>query len=293
MVSLMPSEKVINLEPSNFETIDAAIYDWINGLSLHTTTNDGWKETPIIWITAERAFQIKNKKETRTVESDALVFPMISVERTGIAKAEADKRPIPAHLFPNKDYRGGTFSFTKKINQSKTRNFANAEMLRANYGQVNFPKKDAFGRKIENQRIVYHSYTIPLPIYYEIKYDINLRTDYQQQMNELMQPLMTYTGNINQFIIRKGGHFYEAFIDKTLTMTNNASNLGEEEKSYETTVTITVLGYLMGDGKNQITPKVTIRENPVKLRFQRERVMLGDINEYSIKDGEEKEPFRP
>jgi len=289
----MPSEKVINLEPSSFETIDTAVYDWISGLELYATTNDGWKKTPIIWITAERAFQIKNKKETRTVESDSLVFPLISVERTAVAKATADKRPIPAHLFPNKDYRGGTLSFTRKINQSKTRNFANAEMLAANYGQINFPKKDAFGRKIENKRVVYYNYTVPLPIYYEIKYEINLRTDYQQQMNELMQPLMTYTGNINQFIIRKGGHFYEAFIDGTFTMTNNAANLAEAEKSYETTATITVLGYLMGADKNQITPKVTIRENPVKLRFQRETVMLGDINEYGIKDGEEKEPFRP
>ena len=58
-------------------------------------------------------------------------------------------------------------------------------------------------------------------------------------------------------------------------------------------MTLKVLGFILGSGKNQETPKMVIRENTVELKFQRERVVLGDINEYGIDDNKEKEPLRP
>ena len=131
-----------------------------------------------------------------------------------------------------------------------------------------------------------------MPVYYDLSYAINLRADYQQQMNEMMSPFMVYAGGINQFIIEKEGYTYEAFIESSFPSENNLAGLGEEEKKYETTVKIKVLGFLIGSGKNQVQPKVGIRENRVQIRFQRERVMFGDINENSVKDGEEKEPYR-
>ena len=49
----------IPFQPSTIETIDYAMYDWLNeSMDLHTTTNKGWKKVPIIWTSAERSFQI-------------------------------------------------------------------------------------------------------------------------------------------------------------------------------------------------------------------------------------------
>ena len=132
-----------------------------------------------------------------------------------------------------------------------------------------------------------------MPVYYDLSYTINIRTDYQQQMNEIMQPFMVLAGGINQFILEKDGYSYEAFIEDNYPSDNNVSNLSEEEKKYETTVTLKVLGFILGSGKNQETPKMVIRENAVELKFQRERVVLGDINEYGIDDNKDKEPLRP
>jgi len=56
-------------------------------------------------------------------------------------------------------------------------------------------------------------------------------------------------------------------------------NYETNERKYETTFNIKVLGYLIGDGKNQKKPRVARRENPVKVRFPRERVMIGDIDD--------------
>ena len=82
----MPS-KYENLEPSTFEKIDAAVLEWVeNVLNISATTNEGWKKVPVVWLTAERAFQIKHKQEMRSKDSQALVFPMITIERTNVEK---------------------------------------------------------------------------------------------------------------------------------------------------------------------------------------------------------------
>lgn len=265
--------------PSTLETIDAAAFNWLdNILDIFVTTNRGWKKVPVILLTAERAFLNKEKKEIRDEDSDALIFPLISIERVGVVKTDAFKRPIPAHIYPERDFKGGVLTLTKKINQTKTNSFAIADSIRK-FGQLNFPFK--------SEKVVYQSITIPLPIYYDISYTINIRTDYQQQMNEIMSSFMVFTGHINTFVLEKNGHIYEAFIDDNYALNNNMSNMGDEEKKYETTVKLKVLGYLIGDDKNQKGPKVTVRENRVQLRFQRDRVIFGDKNEIG------KESFKP
>ena len=61
---------------------------------------------------------------------------------------------------------------------------------------------------------------------------------------------------------------------------NNLAGLGEEERKYETKIDIKVLGYLLGEGKNQETPKMVITENAVEVKIPREKVILGDIDEH-------------
>jgi len=284
----MPSKtqttgKVLNLKPSTFETIDKAVLKWVdNILNIHSSTNDGWKKVPVVWITAERAFQIKNKREVRSVDSESLIFPLMTIEREGMTKTPVSARPMPGNLYPDnmgsRGYRGGAFTLTRRMNQNKTRNFAATDSNRV-LGQYYFPNKLK-----KNKRIVYQTISIPFPVYYDLTYNINLRADYQQQMNEMMAPFATYTGGINHFRVEQDNHFYDVFIEDSYASENNIASLAEEEKKYETVVKIKVLGYLIGADKNQETPKIAIRENLVDLKFKRERVIVGDINEIGSED---------
>ena len=259
------------LAPSSFETIDVALYNWLNEeLDIHVDTNSGFKKVNIIWLTAERAHQIKNIKEIRDNESEALVFPLISVERTNVSKLAGSERPIPAILQPNRDSKTPRYYLKRKIVQGKTRNFANATSLR-------LIKQEAFPTPA-NQRVVYESSYVPLPIFYDVNYTINIRTDYQQQMNDILLPFTRERPGY--FIINNQGHKYEAFIQENYAATNNISSLGSEEKKYETSLTIKVKGYVLDKGDNQKGPKVLKRQNQVKIRFPRERVLVGDVNEY-------------
>ena len=51
--------KEISLMPSTIETVDGAMFDWLDGLDMHATTNKGWKGVPSIWVSAERGPHIQ------------------------------------------------------------------------------------------------------------------------------------------------------------------------------------------------------------------------------------------
>ena len=112
-------------------------------------------------------------------------------------------------------------------------------------------------------------------------YSISVKSLYQQQMNEIMQPFIVKTGAINNFFIEEEEHRYEAFFQQEFTQENSVSSMGEEERKFETKFDIKVLGYLIGAAANDKYPKLSIRENAVEFRFQRERVIFGDEIEHT------------
>ena len=52
-----------------------------------------------------------------------------------------------------------------------------------------------------------------------------------------------------------------------------------DRRKYETSIGIRVLGYIVGQDKNQEQPKIVIRENAVEYKFSRERTIFGEIPE--------------
>ena len=257
--------------PSTLEKIDESFYRHIDEkLNIHTTTKNGFQKVPVLWLTAERAFQIKNNKELRDSKG-SFILPIMTIERTSIVKDPASKGIFFANIPPENDAQGGSIVIARKIKQDKTKNFANADSYRR-FGQLNFPFK--------NEKVVYQSVSIPMPVYIDINYSITLKTEYQQQMNDMLAPFITRTGGINYFVFGDDQHSYEAFIEGDFSQGNNLSTLETDEKMYETTIDIRALGYLIGDDKNQDQPKMVVRENRVDVKVTRERVMVGDIPDH-------------
>ena len=62
----MPLKEDTELMPSTLETVDTAFYNWVNEtLDISATSNRGWNKVPLIWVSAERSFQVKNDKDLR------------------------------------------------------------------------------------------------------------------------------------------------------------------------------------------------------------------------------------
>jgi hypothetical protein len=80
------------------------------------------------------------------------------------------------------------------------------------------------------------------------------------------------------------GHQYEVFIEGDYSQSNNVANLAEEERSFETTITLKVLGYLLGDGQNEDAPEIVTKETIVEVKLIRERTIVGDEKPWESDD---------
>lgn len=260
----MSEQKLELVAPSSLENIDYAIYDWLDKqLNLHCNSRDGFKKVPTLWVTPERSFQIKNSKDFRDVNG-TLELPLITIERGAIVKDQKNAATFYANL-PPKDNR---LLISRKINQKKTSEFANADYKRK-YGEVDFVKP----RK-QNPKIVYQYKSVYLPVYVQLNYSISIFTQYQQQMNELIQPFATKTGSTRYFLIEKDGYKYECFIEPNFDIRNNINGMDEEERRYITTITIKTLGNIQTDGVNESDSVTKVYENPVEIKLPRENVIL-------------------
>lgn len=247
---------------SNIETVDLAFFNYVNDtLNLHCTTNEGWKKVPVIWAQAERAYQIKNNKDIRD-KYGTVIAPIMSIERGTMTKDVSKKGSFQVNLWP----QNNRHFITKELNQDKTSNFANADTLRSQK-QVNFITSK------KNKKKVYEYYSVPIPVYVTMEFKISILTNYQQQINEILQPFMTRTGAINYFVIQHESQRFECFIEPNFAQ-EAISELGEDERKYKATVTIKVLGQLIGEGENQERPQVKKVENPVELKIPRESLFF-------------------
>lgn len=271
----------VSMMPSTIETIDVAMFSYLDQtLNLHVNTNKGFKKVPIVWVANERSNQIKNRKELRD-DNGFLIFPLMTLERTSIAKDSSFKGVAWAHLGNVADEKGGAIEVARRIKQDKTANFTNADKRRTRAtltsgvgpGQDNYPGVSS--------KVVYETLSMPIPSYIEVKYSISVRTEYQQQMNELLTPFITKTGQINAISINNEGHKYEAFIQGSYGQNYNVKSFQNEERIYKTDIEIRVLGYLLGEAMNSDRPKIAVRENAVQFKMGREQIILDEKPPYT------------
>lgn len=266
------------IEPSTMETIDFAIYKLIDEeFNLHTNTNTGFRKVPVLWMSPERAVNSKDKDIRDSVGK--LKLPLISVDRTSVNKDPAFKGGWQANVFPEtkgpRGYKKHQRLVSRKLAQAPTRKFASSQSGQFN-GQQNYP--------IDNKKIVYEETYAPIPVWVTVNYSVTLRTEYQQQMNDLMTPFATKTGLINALFAEYNGHRYETFIQGDLSTSNNTANLGEDERMFQTKVDLKVLGYLLGDGENEEAPKITVKETVTEIKLIRERSIVGDKKPWESDD---------
>ena len=259
----------IPFQLSTIETIDLAMFDYLDKrLNLHAMTNEGFKKVPIIWTATERAYQIKHNKSLRDQEG-TLILPAIALHRSSVTKDLSQRGGIQPHHEPTGDIKGQTYTVARRIKQDKTAGFENAQSNR-----LGAPSRFLMDKV--DRKIVYETVSMPMHVWVNVAYSIALKTEYQQQMNELLQPFVTKFGNINHFKISRDNHSYESFVDGNFSFNNNLESLDEEERKFETKININVLGYLMGQGLNDDQPKMVVRESVTVVKTPREKVVMGD-----------------
>jgi len=282
----MPSKKEqFEIEVSTLETVDYALYDFINDkLNNFSADNSGRKKVPILWVTAERSFLSKDNKDLRD-DDGTLKLPLITIERVSVSKQLENKGAYygnpGTHLDPA---RGGRITVSRKIVQDKTNNFGVADNIKKFDDTTRTPGQQPYYPS-NNKKVVYETISMPIPVYLTMNYSVTVRTEYVQQMNNLTTPFATLGGHVNSFLIRRDGHQYETFLRSDFAYNNNISNMGDGERTYETTFDFEVLGYIIGESPNGDRPKVIKTQNAVEVKIPRERVILGEKPRYGKDKG--------
>ncbi len=282
------------LRPSTLEDIDYALYNYLNdSLNIFVDTNEGFNKVPIIYAIPERARQIKDNQDLRQ-KGKTLIYPLMSISRTAINQDPAKKGRYGVHIPPfftsdtARVYNGGaSVEIARTVNQEKTKNFANANAIRKSATGEDANRKTFPGK---NENIVYDSYGVPMPQFVDITYNILLVSEYQQQMNQMISPFISEHSTPSVFNIFHEGHRYEAFISPDYAIADNKTALDTDERLFKTTITINVLGHLIGAAENQKTPNVVKNQSAAKVSIRRERVILGDEPDFHFG---QKSKYRP
>lgn len=249
---------------ASLEDADHAVFAWVNEeMNVSVETNNGFKKVPVRWVAGEKSFQAKNNPDFRD-NSGALILPLITVERTGVTKDVAKRGALNSVRFDSKD-GPSILKYTRKIKQDKTANFSNAR-ARQKSGKLNFKTE-------KPTKVVYEETFIPYPVYVEAMYKISFRSEYQQQMNDMIQHFAVGPKGLNYAAIRYNNILYEAFLGQEFSMSNTVSEM-ESERKFETSLEIRVLAPLIGEGNNQEVPMVQKRETVVEVKIARERSIL-------------------
>jgi hypothetical protein len=108
--------KSIGMLSSRIEDVDYALMSWVKkDVDIYTSTNEGYKQVPVLWQVPERSYQVKNEKSLRD-NGGALTLPIISVERTAIVKDPQRKGSFQANIYSkNKNGRAGRMVLAKRI----------------------------------------------------------------------------------------------------------------------------------------------------------------------------------
>jgi hypothetical protein len=282
------TETQLPINPSRIEDIDFAMYNYLNdSLDIHCDTNKGFKKVPVLFSTQERAHMIKINKDIR--KKGTLIYPLISLERTSVSKDPGNRGIYHGNVPEINDEKGGSITVARRVKQSKTSLRANADSIRKSLSGADKYVKTS---PRNNKKIVYEVVSIPQPVYIDVSYTVSITTEYVQQMNQILAPIITDRGAINSFFISHEGNRYEAFVDASFSLANNAASLGEDERLFKTDVTISVLGYIVGGDKNQDKPNIVIRESAAEIVFQNERALLEEEVEFVQKVELESGVFR-
>jgi hypothetical protein len=213
----------------------------------------------------------------------------MAIVRRGLTKNPENKGRYGVFVPPYFDFynRGGSIPIARRVMQEKSRERANLTAInrfgnKTNQTYSTFP--------FDNKKVVYETLFVPYPTFVEVDYEIKLISSYQAQMNEMLSPFLSEFSTPAVFSIRHEGHTYEAFIDPALNNESNNEALETDERLFKSTITIKVLGHLIGADQNQKTPNVVIRESAAEVVIGRERTVVGDEPEFHAG---RKDKYRP
>jgi hypothetical protein len=224
------------------EDVDFAVFNLFNEqIPLFTKLKGEVKKIPVIFATGER-FAVLRRKKPLTDKSGALILPLISISRNSIENVP-QKGIANNQMFPE--------TFLRKISDNNTEyrqheNFEGFKSLKHTSKNSNSNSKYSLSPQIQNN--IYETIEIPPVKYFGASYEITVWSSFTQQMNEIIETIMSaYTINPGQQfrIESKKGYWFPAFVDSTFTQDTNYADYTDAERYIKYRMVLTTTGYIL------------------------------------------------
>ncbi len=233
--------------PENFdipscgiEDVDRALFKLFNeDLPLFSEKKGELTRIPCVFAGGERAIILRKKKPLRDRQG-ALILPLISILRNGIDQTTENKAISAGD---------GTITLRKKLatEDREYKRLSNDNALRNQDNTVGA----AYGSNTSlalTSKNVYEIITMPTPKFFKATYEITFWAQYIQQMNNMIEALIT-SYNIQparSFRIESDkGYWFVATVESGLSDGSNFDSYVDEERIIRTSITIEVTGYIV------------------------------------------------
>ena len=266
-----------NIPSSGIEDVDRAIVNLFREtLAFEVKTKEQTKRVPVVFAAGERFALTRRQKPIRD-KNNTIILPIIAIRRTSIGhKSEQEVFGTAISFRQQGDYvikkrlswedrdyqnlinkqrlknqnntatRGHLIEFNTSPGQgtqpgtiASRRNGGN---LSFGSGKMTFPLDD---KNIGNN--IFEVITIPYPQFVGLTYNVTFWTQYEQQMNEMIESMMMkFTGIGHEFLmISDKGYEYMAFVQGPFSMQDNFEDYTNTERIIKTSFDIKVPGYIL------------------------------------------------
>ncbi len=222
------------------EDVDFAVFNLFDKqIPLYYDLHGEIKKVPVIFATGER-FALLRRKQPITDRNGALILPLISITRSSIENVPS-KGIANNQMFPN--------VVKKRISQKDLayRQQKNVENLKNVKGEDLNIDPD-LSLKPRTERNIIETIEMPAVKYFGANYEISIWSSYTQQMNKMLETIMSaYTLNPGQqFRIESDkGYTFSAFVDGSISQDTNYSDFTDAERYIKYNMTINTTGYII------------------------------------------------
>jgi hypothetical protein len=265
-----------SIPASGIEQVDRALFNLFNETIPFQVKIEGQSsKVPVVFSTGER-FALTRRSSPIRDRNNALILPLISIHRTAIDISPGQSgygTPIsfrPQEMYVvRKRLSKKDRKYQRLINKLGLKNQDDAAS-RKNFARNDiFPGNDAKAGTVASRRndrnLTYHDdptgtllrnnignnifeiITVPYPKFMTLSYTVTFWTQYQQDMNELVEVLLSkFTGQDYAYQIQsKNGHKYVAYLKQSLSTDDNFSDFSSDERVIKYSFNMAVPAYML------------------------------------------------
>jgi len=249
--------------PVTLETVDGAVFDYFDKKLAPTvagTDKNDLRTKVQIYFSGHERWKIVRENGFRD-KNGTLVLPIVSLKRTDINRERG---------FGGMAQEDKTITVSKVVHpkSSNIRNLTRTKSL------LGMPEKDK-GPVIE-------TLTIPFPDFCNINYEVTLWSQYQADMNEVLEKIFYKFEHLDSFVIPVDydgnrpseplGMYFMGFRQGDIVKESNDDDYTDQERIIRYSYTIRVPAYLMLDPKDEAL-SYGRDENGKKILYKQQNVI--------------------